>query len=46
MNTWTLKFAMGQADIDADWDTYVASLNAQNAQSVVDKVNEVYQASK
>jgi putative aldouronate transport system substrate-binding protein len=46
LNTWTQKFAMGQADIDDDWDTYVAALEAQNLQNVVDKVNEVYQASK
>lgn len=42
-NTWTLKFAMGQADIDADWDQYVAELEAQNAQNVLDMYNEYYQ---
>ena len=46
MNTWNLKFAEGQADIDADWDTYVASLEAQNTQSVLDMYNSTYQASK
>jgi putative aldouronate transport system substrate-binding protein len=46
LNRWTLKFAMGQADIDDDWDAFVAALEAQNLQNVLDKVNEVYQASK
>jgi putative aldouronate transport system substrate-binding protein len=46
LNRWTLKFAMGQADIDDDWDSFVAALEAQNLQNVLDKVNEVYQASK
>lgn len=46
MNTWTCRFAMGQADIEADWDSYVAAIEAQNAQSVVDLYNQYYQASK
>lgn len=46
MNTWTQKFAMGMADIDDDWDTYVAEIEAQNAQNVLDMYNEYYQASK
>ncbi len=45
-NTWTLKFAMGQADVDKDWDTYVAELEAQNAQNVLDLYNDYYQKSK
>ena len=46
MNTWTCKFAMGQADINADWDTYVAAIEAQNVQNIVDLYNDYYQASK
>ena len=46
MNTWTCKFAMGQADINADWDTYVAAIESQNIQSIVDLYNDYYQASK
>ncbi|HJC25089.1 MAG TPA: extracellular solute-binding protein [Candidatus Eisenbergiella merdavium] len=42
INTWTLKFAMGQADLEADWDTYVAEVEAQNAQSLVDLYNSYY----
>jgi putative aldouronate transport system substrate-binding protein len=41
-NTWTLKFAMGQADVNADWDTYVAEVEAQNAQNVLDMYNNYY----
>ena len=46
INTWTLRFAMGQADVNADWDTYVAEINAQNAQNVVDMYNKYYKDSK
>ena len=46
MNTWTCKFAMGQADINADWDTYVAAIESQNVQSIVDLYNDYYQKSK
>ncbi|MCD8396277.1 MAG: extracellular solute-binding protein [Lachnospiraceae bacterium] len=46
INTWTLKFAMGQADIEADWDTYVAEVEAQNAANLVNLYNEYYSASK
>lgn len=46
MNTWTLNFAMGYKDIDADWDTYVAEIEATNAQQVCDLYNEYYQNSK
>ncbi|MGM9593790.1 MAG: hypothetical protein ACI3U8_05495 [Candidatus Onthomonas sp.] len=46
MNTWTCKFAMGQADINADWDTYVAAIESQNVQNIVDLYNDYYQASK
>ena len=45
-NTWTLKFAMGQADVEKDWDTYVAELEGQNAQNVLDMYNDYYQKSK
>jgi len=42
INTWTLRFAMGQADVDSSWDTYVAEVEAQNAQNVVNLYNEYY----
>ena len=32
VNAWTCKFAMNQADINNDWDTYVAEVEAQNMQ--------------
>ena len=28
VNAWTCKFAMNQADINNDWDTYVAEVEA------------------
>lgn len=46
INTWTINFAMGQKDIEADWDTYVAEVEAQNASSLVNLYNDYYQASK
>ncbi len=48
MNTWTLRFAQGQYDITDDdvWDEYVAAIEAQNAQNLLDMYNEYYQASK
>lgn len=46
INTWTNKFAMNQADVEADWDTYVAEVEAQNLQNVIDMYNDTYQASK
>ncbi len=48
MNTWTLRFAQGQRDVtdDATWNEYVASIEAQNAQNVVDMFNQYYQNSK
>lgn len=46
INTWTNKFAMNQANVETDWDTYVAEVEAQNLQSIVDMYNDTYQASK
>lgn len=46
MNTWTLNFAMGYNDIEADWDTYVAAIEGTSAQQVCDLYNEYYAASK
>ena len=46
MNTWTQNFAMCYKDINADWDTYVAEIEATNAQQVCDMYNEYYQNSK
>lgn len=37
---------MGQADVEKDWDTYVAELEGQNAQNVLDMYNDYYQKSK
>ena len=45
-NTWALRFAMGQADVEADWDTYCAEIDAQNASSILMMYNDYYQESK
>lgn len=37
---------MGLKDINADWDTYVAEVNAQNADNVVNMYNDYYKNSK
>lgn len=42
-NTWTLNFAMGYKDINADWDAYVAEMQATDAQMVCDMYNDYYQ---
>lgn len=46
INNWTINFAMGLKDINADWDTYVAEVNAQNADNVVNMYNDYYKNSK
>ena len=46
VNAWTCKFAMNQADINNDWDTYVAEVEAQNMLNIVDMYNDTYNASK
>lgn len=42
INNWTINFAMGLKDVNADWDTYVSEVNAQNAQNVIDMYNDYY----
>ena len=46
VNAWTCKFAMNQAEINNDWDTYVAEVEAQNMQNIVDMYNDTYNANK
>lgn len=45
-NTWTNRFAMDQADVEADWDQYVSEVEAQNLQNLIDLYNETYQEQK
>ena len=42
VNSWTLLFVTGQADIDAQWDEYVQSCNELNVQGLVDIYAELY----
>lgn len=42
VNTWTLNFVTGKADIDADWDAYVASCNGLDVDGLVSLYAEVY----
>ena len=42
----TLKFITGQADIEKDWDKYVANCEANNSQRYVDMYNETYNSQK
>ena len=46
VNTWTINFAMNQQNIDETWDQYVAEVEAQNLQSLIDLYNTTYQESK
>ena len=42
VNSWTLKFVTGQADIEAQWDEYVQSCVDLNSQGLVDIYGELY----
>ncbi len=46
INSWTLKFAVGQKDINKDWDEYVASCVNLNIDKVVSLTNEIYKNQK
>jgi putative aldouronate transport system substrate-binding protein len=40
VNEWFANFVIGNADVDADWDTYVQTLN----DSGLEQLLEIYQA--
>ena len=42
VNTWTLMFITGQADIDTQWEEYVASCESLNCAGLTDMYNEIY----
>ena len=42
INTWTLKFVVGQKDINNDWDAYIADCKNKNVEKIVDMTNEIY----
>lgn len=42
VNTWTMYFAMGQRDIENDWNDYVAAVEAANLQNILDMYNTNY----
>ena len=46
VNTWTLQFATGVKNVDADWDAYVASCEGLNSITMTDYINEIYQRTK
>ena len=46
VNTWTLQFATGVKNVDADWDAYVASCEGLNSTTMADYINEIYQRTK
>lgn len=46
VNTWTLQFATGVKNVDADWDAYVASCEGLNSITMADYINEIYQRTK
>ncbi|MCD7929124.1 MAG: extracellular solute-binding protein [Clostridiales bacterium] len=46
INSWTLGFAEGLYDLDEYWDQYVADVESQNVQSLLDLYNTRYQESK
>lgn len=46
VNAWTLQFATGQKDIEANWDEYVNSCKNLNCEKLVKLYNEIYQRTK
>jgi putative aldouronate transport system substrate-binding protein len=43
INTWTLNFIIGEKDIDADWDAYLAELEGVNLSDYTEMYNAAYQ---
>lgn len=46
VNAWTLQFVVGQKDIEADWDAYVASCEGLNCANLANMYNEIYARTK
>ncbi|MCD8354406.1 MAG: extracellular solute-binding protein [Clostridiales bacterium] len=46
INSWTLGFAEGLYDLDEYWDQYVADVESQNVESLLDLYNTRYQESQ
>ena len=46
INTWTLKFVVGQKDINKDWDAYIADCKNKNVEKVVKLTNDIYKKQK
>jgi len=44
INAWTLKFATGLKDVDADWDEYVKSCKGLKVEKIVKMTNDIYKA--
>lgn len=44
INSWTLKFIVGQKDINNDWDEYVASCKNLKIDDIVKMTNDIYKA--
>ena len=42
VNTYTLNFITGQKDVEADWDKYLADLQAANVDDYVKMYNDAY----
>jgi putative aldouronate transport system substrate-binding protein len=46
INTWSLRFVTGDADITKDWDAYIAALEGANLSQYTEMFNEAYQRTK
>lgn len=46
VNTMTLKFITGQANIDTDWDSYVAQVKASGSDRYTDMANDIFSKTK
>ncbi|OYP41308.1 sugar ABC transporter substrate-binding protein, partial [Lachnotalea glycerini] len=46
INTMTLSFITGTADLDADWDEYVKNCESKGSTKYIEKANEIFSKTK
>ena len=44
-DNWMVNFISGEKDIDADWDAYIAEMNASGLEAMVQEARDYYAAS-
>ena len=43
-DTWMIDFITGAKDVDADWDAYIAEMNASGLEEMVQEARDWYNA--